>query len=428
MAISLAALTACEVTPDGPANDVPKVDVNAVLEVPTTKVEMHFAGGANVVEYRLANVAEGYKATPDAAVNVDWVEVGAIEDGKVNFVVSINDTTERRVATLTLSYGEQSFNVFVEQAEGYSVDVEFVASALNGEYYGTKYSIDHNYFAILSKNGTTGWSDLYLDAYYRFDIYSKVGSTTEIPVLPNGIYTFDYLNTGMGDTFGDTYSVRLETFEDGTYQEVKFEDGAIIVTDNKIEAILKLVGGKVHRVVYEGSLELGYIEIPEPDFYSTLTEDYTFNHADGVLRLVNYGDYYEIGANNWSVSMVLPGGEPLNGDYFLLDIVTDDLDNSRDAIVGTYTCVETEEDVAKNTFVKGRMDGTYYLNSWYQVIVDNFIDHSQVAPLAGGTITISKDTTGETPKYTVAFDCTDDNGHKINGSFTCSIVEEYDPQ
>ena len=426
MAISLAALTACEVIPDdGPANDVPQVDVNAVLEVATTKVEMHFAGGEGSINYRLKDVAEGFKSTPDVTVNVDWVKIISTEDKKVVFNVDMNNVTERRVATLTISYGEQSFNVFVEQAEGYTVDVEFVATALNGEYSGTQYSIDPNYFIILSKNGTTGWSDLYLDTYYRFDIYSKTAADASAPkpTLPHGVYTYDPLNSDLGNTFNSFYSVRFQTFEDGTYKETKIDDGVVIVTENKIEAIIKMDDGKVHRVVYEGSLELGYIEIPEPDYYSTLTEDYTFNHPDGVLRLVNYGDYYGIGANNWSVSMVLPG-DPINGDYFLLDIVTDDLDNSQDAIIGTYKCVADEESVAKNTFITGTMNGNNYLYSWYQVIVDNYVDHGQVAPLSGGTITISRDGL----KYTVAYDCEDDNGHKIKGSFTTSYVEEYQPQ
>ncbi len=426
MAISLVSFAACEVAPEGPVDNSTNADANAVLEVKTQKVEAHFAGGTNVVEYSLTGVAEGYKATPDATVNVDWVEVGAIEDGKVNFVVSINDTTERRVATLTLSYGEQSFNVFVEQAEGYTVDVEFVAGALNGQYDGTTTSIDPNYFAILSKNGTTGWGigHLYLDTYYRFDIYSKTESTGDKVILPNGTYIFDYLNTGIGDTFGDFYSVRLETFQDGTFKETKIEDGAIIVTDNKFEAILKMVDGKVHRVVYEGSLELGYIPIPEPDYYSTLTEDYTFNHPDGILRLSYFGDYYNIGAANWIVSMVLPG-RPINGDYFVIDLVTANNVFDESNVMGTYTCVADETQVAKNVFFAGDYSEGFFC-SWYFVCEDDSFGSNDLAPLSGGTVTISQDDSGATPKYVVEFDCVDDNNHKIKGTFTCSAIEIYD--
>lgn len=424
---------------DGPNTEEPgdvntNYDPNAELQVTTNKVEMGFGGGEGSVGYRLANLAEGFATTPKASVNANWVKITSIEEGKINFVVDLSLVAERRVATLVIEYGEQSHNVFIEQEEGMKADVEFVAKAINGQYDGTKYSIGHNYFVILSEKGTTGWGDLYVDTYYRLDLFSAVAtaSDAEKVILPNGVYTFDPLSVGTAGTFGYEYSVRLEPMSDGGLKNEYFDKGIVIVTDNRIEALLRIAtadgSGKVHHVVYEGDLELGYIEIPEPDFYSTLTDDYTFNHPDGVLRLVNYGDYYGVGANNWSVSMLLPGGEPLNGDYFLLDIIADDLDNSSDAIVGTYTCVENEENVAKNTFVRGSKDGNEYLYSWYMVIVDNFIDHGQVAPLADGTITISKDDTDVKPKYTVAFDCIDDNGHKIKGSFTTSIVEEYQPQ
>ncbi len=177
--------------------------------------------------------------------------------------------------------------------------------------------------------------------------------------------------------------------------------------------------GKVHRVVYEGSLELSYIEIPEPDYYSTLTEDHIFNHPDGTIRLNYYGDYYGLGASNWTVSMVLPG-QNINGDYFIIDIVTDSLEFNASNIVGTYNCV-AEENAAKNTFIAG-----YYANgfgsSWYFVAVDNYYGTDDVAPIVDGTITIRE----EGIKYVVEFDCMDDNGHKIAGTFACSGLEMYD--
>ena len=300
-----------------------------------------------------------------------------------------------------------------------AVDVEFVATALNGEYYGTAYSEDPNYFAILSKNGTTGWSDLYLDTYYRFDIYSKQSTDASAPVLPQGVFAYDYLNSGVGDTFGDFYSVRMETFENGSYKETKIEDGVIIITENKFEAILKMVDGKVHRVVYEGSLELGYIEVPAPDYYSTLTEDLIFNHTEGTIRLNYFGDYYGIGASSWIVSLVMPGTN-INGDYFILDIVTGSDAFEASNIVGTYTCVE-EADAAKNTFIKGTYSGGF-VSSWYFVAVDNYYGTDDVAPITDGTITIRE----EGIKFVVEFDCVDDNGHKIAGTFACSGLEMYD--
>ena len=415
LAVALVAFTACE-TPEGPEGG--NEEVKGTLNVVEKSVDVAFYGGEGVVNYTITDGAVGAK--PTVTVNQEWVNNITVNE-TITFNVDFNNVEESRVATLNVAYGEQSFDVFVRQAEGMVVDVEFVATALNGEYFGTAYSQDPNYFIILSKNGTTGWSDLYLDTYYRFDIYSKTypDASATTTVLPHGVYAYDYLNSDIGNTFNSFYSVRFETVEDGTYKETKIEDGVVIVTENKIEAILKMADGKVHRVVYEGSLALGYIEVPEPDYYSTLTEDHIFNHPDGTIRLNYFGDYYGLGASNWTVSLVLPGTN-INGDYFIIDIVTDSLEFNASNIVGTYNCV-AEENAAKNTFIAGYYDRGWG-SSWYFVAVDNYYGTDDVAPIVDGTITISEEGT----KFVVEFDCMDDNGHKIAGTFACSGLEMYD--
>lgn len=414
LAVALVAFTACE-TPEGPEGGN---EAKGTLTVTDKSVDVAFYGGEGVVNYTITDGEAGAK--PTVTVNQEWVNNITVAE-TITFNVDFNNVEESRVATLNVAYGEQSFDVFVRQAEGMVVDVEFVATALNGEYFGTAYSQDPNYFIILSKNGTTGWSDLYLDTYYRFDIYSKTypDASATTTVLPHGVYAYDYLNSDIGNTFNSFYSVRFETFEDGSYKETKIEDGVVIVTENKIEAILKMADGKVHRVVYEGSLALSYIEIPEPDYYSTLTEDLIFDHPEGTIRLNYFGDYYGIGGANWTVSMVLPGTN-INGDYFIIDIVTDSVEFNASNIVGTYTCVE-EANAAKNTFIAGYYEGGFG-SSWYFVAVDNYYGTDDVAPIVDGTITIRE----EGIKFVVEFDCMDDNGHKIAGTFACSGLEMYD--
>ena len=415
LAVALVAFAACE-TPEGPEGG--NEEVKGTLAVTEKSVDVAFYGGEGVVNYTITDGAVGAK--PTVTVNQEWVNNITVAD-TITFNVDFNNVEEQRVATLNVAYGEQTFEVFVRQDAGMVVDVEFVATALNGEYFGTAYSQDPNYFIILSKNGTTGWSDLYLDTYYRFDIYSKTypDASATTTVLPHGVYAYDYLNSDIGNTFNSFYSVRFETFEDGSYKETKIEDGVVIVTENKIEAILKMADGKVHRVVYEGSLALGYIEVPEPDYYSTLTEDLTFNHPDGTIRLNYFGDYYGLGAANWTVSLVLPG-QNINGDYFMIDIVTDSDAFEASNIVGTYRCVE-EANAAKNTFIAGYYEGGFG-SSWYFVAVDNYYGTEDVAPIVDGTITIRE----EGVKFVVEFNCMDDNGHKIAGTFTCSGLEMYD--
>ena len=420
-AAALFAFAACEPTtnPDGPqgGNDQKK----GTLTVTEKNVEIAFYGGEGTINYTLTDVEEGAK--PSVVANQEWISNISVNEA-ITFDVELNGTSEQRVAIITVSYGEeQSFQVFVNQAAGYEVDVEFTATAINGEYYGTKYSADPNYFVVLSEKGTTGFSDIYLDKYYRLDIYSKTPAG-DVLTLPEGVYTFDYLDQGYGNTFGIGYSYYLNPSQDGNYRETIFDDGVIIVTENRVEAILVLKdNGEVHHVVYEGSLELSWLEFPEPEYYSTLTEDYSFAHNNGTIRFFHYGDYYGIGASNWTITVML-SGDPLNGDYIMVDLNTDSVSTqtNSDDVIGTYTCVASEAEVAHNTFTAGSMDGNSYEFSWLQYIVDNYVDHSRRAPLAGGTITIAAEGTG----YIVTFDCQDDNGHKVTGTFNCPTVEVYD--
>ena len=429
-AMALFAFAACEptTTPEGPNNgETPgngtEQPTNGTLTVTEKSVELAFYGGEGTINYTLTNAEEGDK--PSVVANQEWVSNITVTD-KITFDVELNSTTEQRVAIITVSYGEeQSFQVFVNQDAGYEIDVEFTAKAINGEYYGTKYSADPNYFVVLSEKGTTGFSDIYLDKYYRFDIFSKTPKG-DVLALPEGIYTFDYLNQGYGNTFGISYSYYLNPSQDGNYRETMFDDGVIIVTENRVEAFLVLNdNGEVHHVVYEGSLELGWLEFPEPEYYSTLSEDYSFAHNNGIIRFFHYGDYYGVGGSNWTITVMLPG-EPLNGDYFMIDLNTDSVSTqtNSDDVIGTYTCVASEADVDQNTFTAGSLDGNSYEFSWLQYVVDNYVDHSRRAPLAGGTITIAKEGDG----YLVTFDCVDDNGHKITGTFNCPTAEVYDRQ
>ena len=421
--VALLAFAACEpTTPNEPNDNSPVEQGEGTLTVVEKNVELAFYGGQGVVNYTITGGAEGAK--PSVEVNQEWVSNIVVAD-VITFDVELNNSTEKRAAIMTVSYGaEQSFQVLVNQAGGYEIDFEFTAKAINGEYYGTKYSADPNYFVILSEKGTTGFSDMYLDTYYRLDIYSKTPAG-DVLALPEGVYTFDYLDQGYGNTFGIGYSFLLQTSSDGSYKELRFEDGVLIVTENKVEGFFVFENGETHHVVYEGSLELGWLEFPEPEYYSTLSEDYSFAHNNGVIRFFHYGDYYGVGGSNWTITVML-AGEPLNGDYIMVDLTADKVSTTVDTddAVGTYTCVATDAQVAKNTFIAGGMDGNSYTYSWLQYVVDNYIDHSRRAPIADGTITIAQEGTG----YLVTFDCMDDNGHMITGTFNCPTVEVYDRQ
>ncbi|MBQ6613252.1 MAG: BACON domain-containing protein, partial [Alistipes sp.] len=183
LAVSLLAFTACEKSQKEVDNAVLKITSGELLTFEAT-------GGKGTITYTLENAKEN--ALPTATSGAEWVtDITVAQD--ITFNVAATDTSDERSAVIVVAYGEQSYTIHIRQAgdpyAGLEIDVEFVATALNGEYYGTAYSPDPNYFAILSKNGTTGWSDLYVDTYYRFDIYSNTAGDASAPVLPLGTYT-----------------------------------------------------------------------------------------------------------------------------------------------------------------------------------------------------------------------------------------------
>ncbi|MBR5595652.1 MAG: BACON domain-containing protein [Alistipes sp.] len=388
---------------------------NLVVEEKSISVE--FYGGDAVINYFITEAPEG--AAPTATATADWINDIVAANDELHFNVELNETFEARTASINVKYGKQSYDVFVRQEAGWEVDVEFTAGAINGEYYGTKYG-DPNYYVILSTYGTTGYMDLpFVDSYYRLDMFSTTPAG-DVLALPQGVYKYDYLAQGIGDSFGGQYSWLFQTLATGGFNEAWYDDGVVIVTENKVEAYFKFTDGKVHHVVYEGSLELGWLQFEDPDFFSTLESDMTVNEIGGHLRLINYGDVFGIGANNWSVSMA--GADEMNYNYFMLDVITDDMSTSIDSVLGTYTVAV--DNAAKNTFLAGALDGTQYVGSWYTGVVDGYVDHGNRAPLTGGTITIAKEGTN----YVVTYDCVDDNGHKITGTYSCIDVVDYTNQ
>lgn len=391
--------------------------VKGNLVVVEKSVSVEFYGGDAVINYFITEAPEG--AAPTATATVDWIKDIVAANDELHFNVELNETFEARTASINVKYGKQSFDVFVRQEAGWEVDVEFTAGAINGEYYGTKYG-DPNYYVILSTYGTTGYMDLpFVDSYYRIDMFSTTPAG-DVLALPQGVYKYDYLAQGIGDSFGGQYSWLFQTLATGGFNEAWYDDGVVIVTENKVEAYFKFTDGKVHHVVYEGSLELGWLQFEDPDFFSTLESDMTVNEIGGHLRLINYGDVFGVGANNWSVSMA--GADEMNYNYFMLDVITDDMSTSIDSVLGTYTVAV--DNAAKNTFLAGALDGTQYVGSWYTGVVDGYVDHGNRAPLTGGTITIAKEGTN----YVVTYDCVDDNGHKITGTYSCIDVVDYTNQ
>ena len=412
MVVALVAMVACTDTPDTP-------EVSGTMSVTSEQqMEFSFIGGEGVITYTLEGAKEG--AMPTAECGQEWITNLTVAE-TITFGVERSDVQEARVATITITYGEQSVAVFVKQTESYAKPhFEIKAGALNGEYQRQSRSGAYNYFIILSEKGTTGWYDLYVDAYYRIDLYSDVAPenlTKETPsVLPEGVYYFDDLSTEANGTFAQNQSVRLECFDNGGYQENWFTDGVLIVTENKVELYVTLDNNEVHYVVYEGDLNIGWMEVPAPDHYTSLTEDYTFEHNGFVSQIYYYGDMENVGLGNWIISAANSYDDKMNGDYLKVDVYLDSLEYDPELIYGEYEAVATSAELKGGNFLGG------VFGSWLYGVEDGYLVNGTIAPLYSGKVKIEKSGSGAL----ITVDCVDDLGNKVQGTFDCPKVEFYD--
>ena len=409
--IALVAMVACEKSTQEETPGTMTLTGNKQLE-------FSFVGGKGVITYTLEGAKEGDKPTATCAQT--WV-TDIVVDESITFNVARSSEEESRRASIIIKYAEQEEIIFINQGGAYAkASVEVEAKALNGEYLGMTNSGTYNYFVILSENGTTGWFDLYVDNYYRISLCSDVAPadlTPESPsVLPVGVYYIDELSMGSGGTFKQGSSWYVECRADGGFFESQYSNGVVIVTETGIEAFLTLTDGTVHHVMYEGSLDLGYIPFPEPDYYTSLTEDYIFEHNGFVSQIYYYADIDNVGLGNWVITAANSYDTNMNGDYLKVDVYLDSLEFDPELIYGEYEAVATSAELKGGNFLGG------VKGSWLYGVEDGFIVNGTIAPLATGKVKIEKSGNGAI----ITVDCVDDLGHKVQGTFDCPTVEFYD--
>ena len=410
--VALLAFVACESSSDD-------LGVSGTMQITTeSPISYSFVGGPGEIIYTLEGAKKGDMPSVECAQ--EWITDLIVAD-KITFNVERSSAQEERTALIIVKYGEQEEQVFVKQGAAYEpAKIEVEAKALNGEYLGQTSAGTYNYFMILSENGTTGWFDLYVDNYYRLSLCSDVAPadlTPESPsVLPVGVYYIDELSIGNGGTFKQGSSWYVECRADGGFFESQYSNGVVIVTETGIEAFLTLTDGTVHHVMYEGSLDLGYIPFPEPDYYTSLTEDYIFEHNGFVSQIYYYADIDNVGLGNWVITAANSYDANMNGDYLKVDVYLDSLEFNPELIYGEYDAVATYDELKGGNFLGG------VKGSWLYGIEDGFIVNGTIAPLATGKVKIEKSGNGAI----ITVDCVDDLGHKVQGTFDCPTVEFYD--
>ena len=291
-------------------------------------------------------------------------------------------------------------------------DFTFEAKYLTGEYYSPEsMGIDtHNYYFVLSD--VEGDSNTPNGTFFSFDLYAP--EVNEDYSIPNGTYELDLYDSCDAWTCASYYTYGYKTNEYGEPAEwFVFYEATINVTDNKIEAVLKLEDGRTATITYEGSLALTpYGEETGGGVISTLEGDLNLNGTGYTYMAEYYGDFYTEDSDNWYIQIFEDPYEG-NGDYLLIDLLADP---SQDDFCASYTAL-TDYTNYLNTFMPGALDADgYTVGCWYLEIENGELT-GVYAPLAEGSIDISREADGT---VTFTYDCVDNAGNKVAGTINAS--------
>lgn len=204
-------------------------------------------------------------------------------------------------------------------------DVEFVAQALDGYYFGSYYTPgSDNYFFYLSDNGLDSEGNLRPNStYYLIDIYDVVLETVqgELVALPEGTYRLDPEDSCAHGTIALSGANFRQTDAENELigQIYSFEQATLKVESGRI-TLDALIEGKSHHVTYTGELLLKN-EAPTP------TED--LDAEVGHFMAYYYGEQFSPGVGNYFLQLSDVGWriddqeitwDNPNGHFYNLDI------------------------------------------------------------------------------------------------------------
>ena len=293
-------------------------------------------------------------------------------------------------------------------------DATFTAFDAYAEYYGDEYSPNtaDNFYLILSDRGFDEDGYEYADgSYYCFDLYTPI--TADMTIAP-GTYTIDDFDTCEPWTVSTYYSsyYKMDEFGDGFVAEDYPVSGYITINeDGSIYAEIQLANsGATHKISFDGDIYIydarEGLGDGSSDMLTTLTGDYTCLFNNHTLYYTPYGDYYEIGLDNYVFTLI--------PDDYEGDIVTFEVLTSSNDFTGAYYISDSMD---ANTAYPGGIEYDYYMvGAWYYTG-----DYENMAALVEGDIEVTKNSDNT---YTLTFETYDELGNCVNGSWT-GYAEEY---
>lgn len=214
------------------------------------------------ITYELTNPVEG--ATVEASANVGWIgDFDHKQMGKIVFNIEKNPEEAPRSGEITVTYNNSSFKVTVNQNSNPApTKKEISMPHLMGSYFGIQGGM-YNYYLVFSDIATN--NDYYVPnaKYYMVDIYLLVEPEDKNNIkVPLGEYTYDLYNSGIPNTFVESWSWYQINNEDGfptDENQTNYESGKITIEEGKITLNVTLTVDGIqenHIVTYEGDYSL----------------------------------------------------------------------------------------------------------------------------------------------------------------------------
>ncbi len=245
------------------------------------------------------------------------------------------------------------------------------------------------------------------------------GSETALPYLikPGGFIESEYaggiMMTGSALTQIDAKTGEKFTglLDSGTMTVTRNGESYEIVFDFLADNGVRLQGSFSGDLNMVNKNDNDKHEVMQDQPWTTLDADHQINFLENSACLAyNLGNYLDPAFNQWVVTIVPAGEDP--GELLMVQLVVDKA--ATEIPVGTYT---VSWDMAANTMFPGWYTfGRQTLYSWFGDSTPDAEGYSsEIVAIAGGTIVLSKDASGN---YTFDINLTDQADHKITGTWT----------
>ena len=319
------------------------------------------------------------------------------------------------VTSVSATAATEKYDIYIQTIPELPAEMDVVAVALAGEYYGNADQEAYNYYFVVADEDAVS-SDMVSGVGVAIDLYSEVPVGDGENIVPTGEYVFDPDDTFEAGTFSYQYSyVLIDGIQYGIY------DGVVYVKEDGVDMELLLETGTTLYVEYSGVPDMGAAGGGDGEGAGNLTEDVEMLSENGLIIAQSYGDYYEVGMDNWMIS-IFADGETFSGDALMFEILTDG-----EGIVGEYEVFTDEAEELYNCFLPGEYeveDGYIYpYCSWYMTVTEGEMDGDAYSPIVDGEFCITE----SDGIYTVEFDLYDDRGNNICG-LVAGEGEVYDEE